>query len=49
MYKIVYFENSSNTVQVVVFKGKKAFINAVYFGRENIVNFNMDVITTIKN
>ena len=48
MYKIVYFENSSNTIQVVVFKGKKAFINAVSFGRENIFNFNMDCITEIK-
>jgi len=44
MYKITYFENSSNTIQVVIFKGKE---NAMNWGSENILNFKKKYITKI--
>ena len=47
MYKINYFENSSNTIQVLIFKGINAKNKAVNWRTENILNFKKKYITKI--
>ena len=48
MYKITYFENSTNSIQVVIFKGIEAKKNAIIWGSNNILNFKKKYITKIK-
>jgi hypothetical protein len=47
MYKITYFENSSNSIQVVIFTGIEAKNKAINWGTENILNFKKKYITKI--
>jgi hypothetical protein len=47
MYKITYFENSTNSIQVVIFKGIEAKEKAIIWGSENILNFKKKYITKI--
>jgi hypothetical protein len=47
MYKITYFENLSNSIQVVIFTGIEAKKKAIKWGTENILNFKKKYITKI--
>ena len=47
MYKITYFENSTNTIQVLIFTGIEAKKKAIFWGTENILNFKKKYITKI--
>jgi hypothetical protein len=47
MYKITYFENSTNSIQVVIFKGIEAKNKAIFWGSNNILNFKKKYITKI--
>jgi hypothetical protein len=47
MYKITYFENKSNSIQVLIFTGINAKNNANFWGTENILNFKKKYITKI--
>ena len=47
MYKITYFENSTNSIQVVIFTGIYAKNTAINWGNENILNFKKKYITKI--
>lgn len=47
MYKITYFENSTNSIQVVIFIGIEAKNKAIFWGSNNILNFKKKYITKI--
>ena len=47
MYKITYFENSTNSIQVVIFNGIEAKNKAIFWGLNNILNFKKKYITKI--
>ena len=47
MYKITYFENKSNSIQVLIFTGIEAKNKAIFWGTENILNFKKKYITKI--
>lgn len=47
MFKITYFENKSNSIQVVIFTGLEAKNKAIFWGTENILNFKKKYITKI--
>jgi hypothetical protein len=47
MYKITYFENNSDTIQIMVFKGENAYNLAILWGKKYIRNFDSDIITEI--
>ena len=47
MYKITYFENKSNSIQVVIFTGIEAKNKAIFWGSGNILNFKKKYITKI--
>ena len=47
MYKITYFENSTNSIQVVIFTGIEAKNKAIFWESENILNFKKKYITKI--
>jgi hypothetical protein len=47
MYKITYFENNSDTIQIMVFKGENAYNLAILWGKKYIRNFDIDIITEI--
>jgi len=47
MYKITYFENSTNSIQVLIFTGIEAKKKAINWGSENILNFKKKYITKI--
>jgi hypothetical protein len=47
MYKITYFENKTNSIQVLIFTGFEAKNKAIFWGTENILNFKKKYITKI--
>jgi len=47
-YKIIYFENKSQSIIERIFKGKIAYIKAINWGKKNLENFNYDLIQLIK-
>jgi len=47
MYKITYFENKSNSIQVLIFTGIEAKTKAIFWGENNILNFKKKYITKI--
>ena len=47
MYKITYFENKSNSIQVLIVTGVEAKNKAIFWGSNNILNFKKKYITKI--
>lgn len=48
-YKIVWFNNSKQRVEVKEFEGKNAYENAVSWGKSTLENFKFELIQTIHN
>lgn len=46
-FKITWFCNASQKIEIREFKGKNAFQNAIKWGRKTLTNFSVEMIQMI--
>ncbi len=46
-YKIKYFEQASQSIKEIFFEGANAWEEAKIWGKNNLTNFNVDLIQTV--